>query len=50
MQSFPGRIAREITVPFARPRAAEIMDDLAFIERRREIADIIRVEARKSFR
>jgi NitT/TauT family transport system ATP-binding protein len=50
MQSFPGRIAREIAVPFARPRAAEIMDDLAFIERRREIADIIRVEARKSFR
>ena len=50
MQSFPGRIAREFSIPFPRPRAAEIMDDTAFIERRREIADIIRVEARKSFR
>jgi NitT/TauT family transport system ATP-binding protein len=50
MQAFPGRVAREILVPFARPRAPEIMDEAAFIERRREIADIIRVEARKSFR
>lgn len=50
MQALPGRIAREIDVPFARPRAAEVMDEPGFIERRREIADIIRVEARKSFR
>jgi NitT/TauT family transport system ATP-binding protein len=50
MQALPGRIASEIDVPFARPRAAEVMDEPAFIERRREIADIIRVEARKSFR
>jgi NitT/TauT family transport system ATP-binding protein len=50
MQALPGRIAREIDVPFARPRAAEVMDEPLFIERRREIADIIRVEARKSFR
>ena len=50
MQALPGRIAREIDVPFTRPRAAEVMDEPGFIERRREIADIIRVEARKSFR
>lgn len=50
MQAFPGRIAREISIPFSRPRAPEILDDPAFIERRREIADIIRIEARKSFR
>lgn len=50
MQAFPGRIAREIDVPFARPRAADVMDEPEFIERRRAIADIIRIEARKSFR
>jgi NitT/TauT family transport system ATP-binding protein len=50
MQALPGRVAREFSVPFDRPRAAEIMDAPAFIEVRREIADIIRVEARKSFR
>lgn len=50
MQALPGRIAREFNVPFSRPRAAEVMDEPAFIERRREIADIIRIEARKSFR
>lgn len=50
MQAFPGRIASEFHIPFARPRAAEVMDEPAFIERRREIAEIIRTEARKSFR
>jgi NitT/TauT family transport system ATP-binding protein len=50
MQSRPGRIAREIQVPFARPRAVDVMDEATFIELRREIADIIRIEARKSFR
>lgn len=50
MQALPGKIAREFAVPFARPRAPEIMDEPAFIELRREIADIIRIEARKSFR
>ncbi len=50
MQALPGRIAREFNIPFPRPRAAEVMDEPAFIERRREIADIIRIEARKSFR
>lgn len=50
MQALPGRIAREFHIPFDRPRAPEVMDEPAFIERRREIADIIRVEARKSFR
>jgi NitT/TauT family transport system ATP-binding protein len=49
MEALPGRIAREFNIPFPRPRAAEVMDEPAFIERRREIADIIRVEARKSF-
>jgi NitT/TauT family transport system ATP-binding protein len=50
MQALPGRIAREIDVPFARPRAADVIDEPQFIERRRVIADIIRIEARKSFR
>jgi NitT/TauT family transport system ATP-binding protein len=50
MQAYPGRVAREFLTPFPRPRAPEVMDEPAFIERRREIADIIRVEARKSFR
>lgn len=50
MQALPGRIAREIDVPFARPRAAHVIDEPQFIERRRVIADIIRIEARKSFR
>ncbi len=50
MEAFPGRIAREIQIPFPRPRSHDIFDQQAFIERRREIADIIRVEARKSFR
>lgn len=50
MQALPGKIAREFAVPFARPRAPEIMDEPTFIELRREIADIIRIEARKSFR
>lgn len=50
MQAFPGRIAQEFAIPFKRPRASEVMDDTRFIERRREIADIIRIEARKSFR
>ncbi len=50
MQALPGKIAREFAVPFVRPRAPEIMDEPAFIELRREIADIIRIEARKSFR
>ena len=50
MQALPGRIAREFDVPFARPRAPEIMDASEFIELRREITDIIRVEARKSFK
>lgn len=50
METLPGRIAREIPIPFPRPRAAEIVDQPAFIERRREIADIIRAEARKVFR
>lgn len=50
MEAFPGRIAREIKIPFTRPRSTDIFDQQAFIERRREIADIIRVEARKSFR
>ena len=50
MQAFPGRIAQEFAIPFPRPRATDIMDDAKFIERRREIADIIRTEARKSFR
>ena len=49
MQALPGRIAREFQIPFDRPRSPEVMDEPAFIERRREIADIIRVEARKSF-
>jgi NitT/TauT family transport system ATP-binding protein len=49
MESLPGRIARDIQVPFARPRAHAIMDQPAFIERRREIADVIRIEARKAF-
>jgi NitT/TauT family transport system ATP-binding protein len=50
METLPGRIARDIPIPFARPRAPDIIDQPAFIERRREIADLIRVEARKSFR
>ncbi len=50
METHPGRIAREIDIPFARPRAPDLIDHPAFIERRREIADIIRIEARKSFR
>lgn len=50
MQARPGRIAREIQIPFVRPRSVDVMDEPAFIELRREIADIIRVEARKSFR
>jgi NitT/TauT family transport system ATP-binding protein len=50
METLPGRIAREIPIPFARPRAPEITDLPAFIERRREIADIIRIESRKAFR
>jgi NitT/TauT family transport system ATP-binding protein len=50
MQSMPGRVARELNVPFARPRIPEIMDKPAFIELRREISDIIRIEARKAFR
>lgn len=50
MESLPGRIAREISIPFPRPRAHAIMDQPAFIERRREIADVIRIEARKAFR
>jgi NitT/TauT family transport system ATP-binding protein len=50
MESLPGRIARDIPIPFARPRAQDILDQPAFIERRREIAGIIRIEARKSFR
>ncbi len=50
MQAFPGRIAQEFAIPFMRPRSAEIMDSAKFIESRREIADIIRIEARKSFR
>jgi NitT/TauT family transport system ATP-binding protein len=50
MQARPGRIAREFDIPFARPRAVGVMDEPAFIERRREISDIIRTEARKSFR
>ncbi|CCB66603.1 ABC transporter ATP-binding protein [Hyphomicrobium sp. MC1] len=50
MQSMPGRVAKEFDVPFARPRVPEIMDKPVFIELRREISDIIRVEARKAFR
>lgn len=50
MEALPGRIAREIAVPFGRPRSAQLMDEPGFIERRREVSDIIRVEARKSFR
>jgi ABC-type nitrate/sulfonate/bicarbonate transport system ATPase subunit len=50
MQARPGRVAREFSIPFERPRAVGIMDEPAFIERRREISDIIRTEARKSFR
>lgn len=50
MEAFPGRIARDIKIPFTRPRSTDMFDQQAFIERRREIADIIRVEARKSFR
>lgn len=50
MQTRPGRIAREFDVPFARPRATGVMDEPAFIELRREISEIIRAEARKSFR
>ncbi len=50
MQALPGRIAREFAVPFPRPRAPDVMDESAFIELRREIAGIIRIEARKSFR
>jgi len=50
METHPGRIAREIEIQFARPRAPDLIDCPAFIERRREIADIIRIEARKSFR
>jgi len=50
MEALPGRIAREFHILFPRPRTPEVLDEPAFIERRREIADIIRVEARKSFR
>lgn len=50
MQSRPGRIAREFRIPFSRPRDPGVMDEPAFIERRREISDIIRAEARKAFR
>jgi NitT/TauT family transport system ATP-binding protein len=50
METHPGRIAREIPIAFPRSRAPDIVDQPAFIEQRREIADIIRVEARKSFR
>ncbi|MEI9901775.1 MAG: ABC transporter ATP-binding protein [Hyphomicrobium sp.] len=50
MRALPGQIAGEFAVPFARPRAPDVMDAPAFIELRREIADIIRIEARKSFR
>ena len=50
MEALPGRVAREFNVPFARPRLSTVMDEPAFIDLRRDIADIIRVEARKSFR
>jgi NitT/TauT family transport system ATP-binding protein len=50
MQSRPGRIAREFRIPFSRPRDVGVMDEPPFIERRREISDIIRAEARKAFR
>lgn len=50
MEALPGRIAREIAIPFGRPRSVALMDEPGFIERRREVSDIIRVEARKSFR
>ncbi|SFV26150.1 ABC transporter ATP-binding protein [Hyphomicrobium facile] len=50
MQTYPGRIAREFAIDIPRPRSAEVLNDHAFIERRREITDVIRVEARKTFR
>ena len=50
METLPGRVAREIPIVFPRPRAPEVMDTPAFIERRREITDVIRAEARKVFR
>lgn len=50
MQTYPGRIAREFAIDIPRPRAADVFDDPAFIDRRREITDVIRVEARKTFR
>jgi NitT/TauT family transport system ATP-binding protein len=49
MGSHPGCIAHQLQVPFPRPRVLEVMDEPEFIACRREIADIIRVEARKSF-
>jgi NitT/TauT family transport system ATP-binding protein len=50
METLPGRIARQIGVPFARPRTPDIVSQPAFVELRREIADVIRAEARKVFR
>lgn len=50
METLPGRIAREISIPFPRPRMPNIVNQPNFIERKREIAEIIRVEARKAFR
>lgn len=50
METLPGRIAREISVPFPRPRATDIVSEPGFVELRREVAEIIRIEARKVFR
>lgn len=50
METLPGRIAKEFAVPFSRPRAPDIVSEPAFVALRREVADIIRIEARKVFR
>ncbi|MBX9647136.1 MAG: ABC transporter ATP-binding protein [Xanthobacteraceae bacterium] len=50
METLPGHIAREISVPFPRPRALDVVSHPDFVELRREIADVIRTEARKVFR
>lgn len=50
METLPGRVAREILIPFSRPRTPDIVNEPAFVELRREISEIIRIEARKVFR
>ena len=46
MSARPGRILKEIHVPFERPRAREITETGAFEELVRELRVLLRAEAR----